>query len=392
MSKRYFSIDLGHRYLKFCIAEENNFGVLTPLSLIDRKIDSFKNGEIIDSELFQNEIIEFINEVSNQIGEKVTEVYLSFSAPYFTSVQAHGRAIVQGKNIRLEDLNRAKKLAKMTVSISQEGVVWEEPLYYLLDNSGTKIRDPIGMEARTIEVYLLAVQAVVSTINKIEQSFQKHKVKILQIMPNPLPASFAILEKKDKENGVVLVDFGSSLTSISVFKNGSLVDYHTFSFGWHDLVQEIAILQEADLEETEKILENLFNEEETVRQKTKIKLGKKSITYNNLIRFLEKHLSQLVNNKGFVDWFQKLKENYKLPVGVYLFGSVSHLPEIQKIFKDLIKMPVRLTTDRNNSLGEKEHIFLNAWGANILQHREIVSVSNIWQKLKTLWQDFFINR
>jgi len=393
MSQKFFALDLGHRYLKFCIAEENNFGVLTPLSLIDRKINSFKNGEIIDADLFAEEVIKFLSEVSQQIGQKVSEITLSFSAPYLTAYQAHGRAIVQGKNIRKEDLDRARKLAKMTVSVAQQSTLWEEPLYYLLDNSTNKIRDPIGMEARTVEVYLLTIQASISNISKIEQSFRKNKININHIIPNPIPASFAVLEKKDKENGVVLIDFGYHLTNVAVFKDGSLIDYKVFQFGWYDLVQELAILHESDLEETEQILENfLHTSDPEVLQKTKIKLGKKSINIQALSKIFEKTLNQLAKNCGLPDWFKKLKENYKLPGGAFILGSASHLPELQKIFRNLTSMPIKLAIEKNHSLGEKEHTFLNAWGLTLWQYREVGSTQNIWQKIKALWENFLIGR
>ena len=393
MSQRYLGLDLGHRYLKLCVAEENNFGVLTPLSLVDRKIYSFKNGEIIDTELFQEEVVNFLLEISKQIGQKISNIALSFSAPYFTSYQAHGRAIVQGKSVHQDDLERAIRLAKMSMFAPQNYTLWEEPLYYLLDSATNKIRDPLGMEARTIEVHLLIIQAMQSTIYKIEQIFKKNKINLSQIVPNPIPASFAVLDKKDKENGVVLIDFGSSLISVTAFKDGSLIEFKTFPFGYQDLVQELAIMNEADLEETEKALESLLNESEEMVPKFKLKVGKKTITYQNLIKIFEKNLVQWSKNNGLIDWFRRLKENHKLPGGAFIFGSAAHLPEVQKIFKNIINMPIKFAKSKSDVLGERGHYFLNAWGLNLLQHKESSPGEiSFWQKLKTLYQNLLFGR
>jgi hypothetical protein len=127
--------------------------------------------------------------------------------------------------------------------------------------------------------------------------------------------------------------------------------------------------------------------------KFKLKVGKKTITYQNLIKIFEKNLVQWSKNNGLIDWFRRLKESHKLPGGAFIFGSAAHLPEVQKIFKNIINMPIKFAKSKSDVLSERGHYFLNAWGLNLLQHKESSPGEiSFWQKLKTLYQNLLFGR
>ena len=393
MVKRYFGLDLGEKYLKLCIAEEDHLGNLRPVALPYKKIESFKNGEIVDIDNFQTEVLQFLKDIGEQLGERIKELSLSFSAPYFNAVNVFGRAIVQGTTITADDIEKAKKIAKMSVSSSNLAVIFEEPIYYLIDNLQSKIKDPIGMEARTIEVSLFIIQALLSTLNKIQNTFEKAKIKINNILPNPLPAAICVLDKKFKTGGCIIIDFGFYLTSVAVYKDNSLVAFKVFTFGLYDLLQELAIMSEADLAEVERFIEDFLKADAESKLKLKIKLGKKHFNYQSFMKILIKYLIQITKNYGFAEWIKKIKENYKLPGGAYILSSASLLEDIQKTFRHLINMPVKLLSTTNKELSLEDHHFLNSWGLCLYQFREsTIARKSIGNFLKDLLRHIFRNQ
>ncbi|MER3581552.1 MAG: hypothetical protein C4347_01755, partial [Patescibacteria group bacterium] len=80
MSEKFLGLDLGSKNLKLCVAEINETGELNLLTTIKKEINSFRNGEIIDDEEFNKEVIGFLKDLIFQLGIKNYKIVLSFSS------------------------------------------------------------------------------------------------------------------------------------------------------------------------------------------------------------------------------------------------------------------------------------------------------------------------
>ena len=81
-----------------------------------------------------------------------------------------------------------------------------------------------------LEVEAHIISGLIPNIKNIEKCVLQAGVDIDDIIPNCLAAPEAVLSKRQKELGVVVVDVGSGSTSISVFEEG--VTLHTALFRW----------------------------------------------------------------------------------------------------------------------------------------------------------------
>jgi cell division protein FtsA len=392
MKQKIFGIDLGNKALKICVGEEDEQGKTILLTKLSKNIESFNDGEIIDQEAFEEEVINTLKDVAYQIGDEPKNLILSFSASHFQFQKARGRVSLSEKYVNDEDIKKCHLLAKAALASTSYEILFEEPIAYFLDNLNIKVRDPLGMEARNLEVEFLVIQGLRSVISRIRDFFNKNGFKIFLILPNPLPASFILIPKKEKEQGVILVDFGYRIFNISIFQEGKLIYYQNLRFGLGDILEDLAIDFSLSFDEMLSIFDEIKNYDEKQTpgssRKLKIKVGKQKISYHNFLKLIDKKFSFYWKKNGLNDLFKKIKENYRLPIGVYLIGAGSYLPEINLSFKKYSGYPTKIETDIYKNLNQDERIFLNAVGS-IFYYQRLSQPKNFLDNLKELFFSLF---
>jgi cell division protein FtsA len=393
MPEKILSIDLGNKTLKACIGEENEKGSIDILLKISKNIESFNNGEIIDTDLFEEEVIKTIEDINKQISNEPKNLVLSFSSSFFNFQKIKGKISINDKNVSEDDIQKVHLIAKTSISSTNYEILFEEPFCYFVDNS-YKIREPLGVEARTLEVDLIVIQCFKSIIQKIKEVFETNGFKISLILPNPIPASFIILSKKEKEQGSVLVDFGYKIFTISVFQEGKLIFLKSLNFGLSNILEDLAIDLSLDFNDLINVFENLNFEDLNLKSNKKqkyLKFNKSKINYSKFLQILNNKLTYYFKKNDLKEIFQYLKGNYKLPLGIYLIGSGTFLPYIDVFFKKQSGYAVKNNFDdilKNFNLENKDIIFFNAIG-NIIYYNKKFKKVGFFESLKNIFANFF---
>ena len=387
MKQKIFSLDLGNKTLKICVGEEDEQGKITILTKLAKNIESFNDGEIIDPEVFEEEVINTLKDVAYQIGEEPKNLLLSFISSHFQFQRAKGRVSLTERYVTDEDIKKCHLLAKASLASTSYEILFEEPAAYFLDNLNIKVREPLGMEARSLEVDFVVIQGLKSVISRIKDFFNKNGLKISLILPNPLPASFILIPKKEKEQGVILIDFGYRLFNLSIFQEGKLIYYQNLKFGLGEILEDLALDFSLSFDEMLHIFDEVKNYDEQ-KKKLKIKIGKQKITYHNFLKLIDKKFSFYWKKNGLNDLFKKIKENYRLPIGIYLIGAGSYLPEINLSFKKYFNYPIKVESDIYKNLNSEERIFLNAVGS-IYYYQRLFQPKGFWDNLKELFFGLF---
>lgn len=381
MRKKIFSLDIGNKLLKLCVAEEDENGKITLLTKLAKNVESFSDGEIIDQENFFNEVIAPLREIAYQIGEDPKELILSLSSSYFIGQRTKGKISVNERYVSEDDVKKCLLIAKASLISSSYEIVFEEPVSYFFE-SGLRIRDPLGMEARSLEVDLFVVQGLKPSLAKLKDFFTHNGFKISLVLPNPLPASYVLLPKKDKELGVILIDFGYKVFNLTIFQESKLAFYQNVKFGLGDVLEDLAIDLGIDLQEIHGVFDQL-REEKLDKKKFKIKIGRQRYSYSTLVNLIEKKFVFYWKKNNLNELFKKIKENFRLPAGIYLTGGGVYLPEMENIFRKYSHYPVKTTTDQYNILTKDEGIYLNSLGA-IFFYQRLGYEKNFWVNLKDI--------
>lgn len=386
MRKKFFSLDIGNRLLKFCVAEEDENGKITLLTKLSKNVESFSDGEIIDQENFYNEIIVPLKEVIYQIGEDPKELIVSFSSSYFIGQKTKGKISVKERYVSDDDIKKCLNIAKASLISSSYEIIFEEPMAYFFE-SGLKIRDPLGMEARSLEVDLFVIQGLKPSLVKLRDFFNYHGFKISLILSNPLPASYILLPKKDKELGVILIDFGYRVLNLTIFQESKLAFFQNIKFGLGDILEDLAIDLGIDLQEVFLVFDQL-REEKLDKKKIKLKIGRQRYSYSTLVGLIDKKINFYWKKNNLNELFKKIKENFRLPAGIYLTGGGVYLPEMENIFKKYSHYPTKTTIDQYNILSKDEQIYSNSLGA-IFFYQRLNYEKSFWVNLKDIFFRIF---
>jgi hypothetical protein len=161
-----------------------------------------------------------------------------------------------------------------------------------------------------------------------------------------------------------------------------------------NILEDLAIDLSLDFNDLINVFENLNFEDLNLKSNKKqkyLKFNKSKINYSKFLQILNNKLTYYFKKNNLKEIFQYLKENYKLPLGIYLIGSGTFLPYIDVFFKKQSGYTVKNNFDdilKNFNLENKDIIFFNAIGNIIYYNKKFKKVS-FFESLKNIFANFF---
>jgi cell division protein FtsA len=400
MRKFYFGFDLGHFEWKMTILEENSTGDFVSFNQAVKN-ETLVKGEIIDESAFTAQLENIFSNLSESLGNyPIREAALTISLPQFQTHFAKGYTFPQG-NIEEEDIEKAIRMAKTSIALSNQEILLEFPNKFILDNEQV-IRDPKGMNAKRLDVEVIFVSVFKPIVTKIKQTFKDLRINLLNLQPSIFLASQLALSKREKEVGAVLIDFGGTSTALVVFQGGVLQDFKTFKFGCQNLIEDLALHLKISVEEAEEIRNQVFpisSAEQKIEpsfvkvagakeKRGKNKKDKSSLKKASIEKFLEKKFKEYVDDSNFVYFIKELKKKRKIMGAVLLGGGMLLRPSIDW-FKEILSMPIKLAKSELKILEERED-YLKFFASTAAAYYGLKSASEtgFWQRLRGLLKNF----
>ena len=94
---------------------------------------------------------------------------------------------------------------------------------FLVDEIGD-IQNPIGMTGSRLEVSTLIVESFAPHFDALTSVLSQAGIQVASVIFGPLASARAVLSKKQKELGVLMIDFGGGTTSIAIWRSGKTQD------------------------------------------------------------------------------------------------------------------------------------------------------------------------
>ena len=98
-------------------------------------------------------------------------------------------------------------------------------------DGGEKVKDPVGMKGIKLEAESLLIDIFSPVIKKIDEVGEMLGLAFNKKCVLPLAGAEFVLNDRDKDLGVLTIDFGADTTSICVYEDGELIDLKVFPFG-----------------------------------------------------------------------------------------------------------------------------------------------------------------
>jgi len=307
-----------------------------------------RRGVIVDTDEVTKLINESVEKAERMAGVTIKEAIVSIGGTEISFQGAKG-VIAVGKadgEVTEDDINRVIADAQNVALPLNKEIIHIIPKAYRLDDQ-QNIKDPIGMKGVRLEVDALVIEGSTSHVRNLTKCINQAGIEITELVLEPLAAAKSVLNKKQRENGVALVNLGGGTTSIAVFEETDLLHVAVLPIGAGHVTNDIAIGLRTSVEVAEKIkLEYGSAISKEIGKKEEIDLSKIDsqelgfISRHHVAEIMEARLEEI-----FALVAKELKSIGKdglLPSGVVIAGGGSKIPQIVELTKGIVSLPTQL--------------------------------------------------
>jgi cell division protein FtsA len=247
------AIDIGSSKIKILVAKKEREGLEAVLKL-EEDSEGVKSGVIFDPEK-TSKILKNLIEIARQnLKEKINSAFVNLGGIHLFCLPTHALISVSraDQSVSEEDLNRVLQEAK-TISAGQNKEIFDLIVKnFILD--GEKIsKEPLGLRGTRLEVEALALGYFTYSLENLKKTLLDCGLDVFELIPSFLATSKSVLNEKQKELGVCLIDIGAQTTTLSVFEDGNLIHFSVLPIGGQEITNKIAIQLQIDPELAERL-------------------------------------------------------------------------------------------------------------------------------------------
>ncbi len=310
-----------------------------------------RKGAVIDVEETIQSITASLEDAERMAGEPINHVFLGIGGNHIESLNSKGVIAVSGSEITESDVDRVLEAAQAVSIPSNRRILRVIPKAFTVDEQ-KGIKYPVGMTGIRLEVEAHIITGLAPTIKNLEKCVLQAGVDIDDIIPNCLASAEAVLSKRQKELGVVVIDIGCGGTSVTVFEEGSTLHTAVIPVGAENVTNDIAIGLRTSIDTSEKIkieygscLPEDVNERETIDLSLFSKIDTHTVSKKHMVQIIEARYHEIFTLAK--EELAKIHRDGMLPAGVVLTGAGVKMPGVIDIARETLNLPVQIGFPQN---------------------------------------------
>ncbi|SFV85305.1 Cell division protein FtsA [hydrothermal vent metagenome] len=316
------AIDIGSSKIVILLGDKKE-GRLEVIGYAKGPSVGVKKGEIVDVEKVAEAIYEIGKQVRESYNTEFHGVAVNVSDPNLKTINLNPNIHIPNGKVREQHVKNTIMNAESVRIESTERQINSVVHYYTLDkdpntHKGNVVQQPIGEKAENLEASIHIAVTSEQRAKNIEKSVEMNGIKVHNFVPSSMASSEPYLTEHQKEQGVCVVDIGSGVTDLSVFKNGGIFYSSAIQVAGDQITIDIA---------------DAFNTSFAEAERLKKKYGQvqsKGISEDKLVKF-----KQIDNNTqdyylSYVSLNEVVQESYK-----NLFSLIRKKLNSQKLYRSL---------------------------------------------------------
>lgn len=306
-----------------------------------------RRGVIVDLEETVKSINDSVEQAERTAGLNIDQAIISIGGSHIFSQYSKG-VIAIGRadgEVTEDDINRVISAAQAISVPPNREILHIIPRDYSLDDQ-KNIKDPLGMTGVRLEVDAMIVEGSSPFIRNLTKCTEQAGISVDSLVISPLAASKAVLSKRQKELGVVLIDIGGGTTSIAVFEEDDLLHVAAVPVGGNHITNDVAIGLRTSIEVAEKVkleygnaLPNEIGKKENINLASIDPNEEGMVSRQHVAEIIEARLEEifsLVNKE-----LKAIKKDKLLPGGAVLVGGTAKLPGAVDLAKNCLGLPAQ---------------------------------------------------
>lgn len=405
----YTGIDVGSSQVRVVVAQKDGpEQQLTVIGVGTAPTTGMQKGVVTDVDEAVQSVSRALDVAERTAGVPIERAYVSINGSHVSSQNSRGVIAVSRADgeITSDDVDRVINAAQAISLPPNREILHVLPQNFIVDGQ-EHIHDPVGMTGVRLEVEAHIIEGSAPFIKNLTKVINQSGIHIEDFVFAPLSAAVAILEKRQKELGVVLVDLGAGTTGMVVYEEKTLLHTNVLPVGSSHITNDIAIGLRTSIDTAEMIkIEHGTALVDDVKENETIVITaedgeQESVSRQEVANIISARLEELFS---FIDKELKaIGRSGMLPAGVVVTGGGAHLPGIVEIAKKRLRLPVRIgrpaelsgVVDQLNDPGFAVALGLIAWAIE-QEHRptsgrslNMPNVGNSIQKVRE-WMKTFL--
>ncbi|MCK5080630.1 MAG: cell division protein FtsA [Candidatus Moranbacteria bacterium] len=349
IKQKYITVlDIGSSFVRVVVAEI--ISGEKPRVIGVGKTESFgmRKGVIIDLEDVVKSIKSSVEKAERMSGVQVEDVYVAVGGSHLKCISTKGVIGVSKADgeVTEDDVERVLDSSQAINIAHNYEILHVIPQNFSLDDQ-KGIREPVGMIGVRLEMRGVVIAGFIPYLRNIAKCINRANFSLNGFVAAPLAAAKAILNKRQKELGVVSVDIGGETTSLAIFEERELVYLAVLPVGANHITNDVAIGMRTAIDVAEKAkLKYGSAIPDEIDKKEKINLASLSseeegvISRHHVAEIIEarvEEIFQLVEKE-----LKKINRSALLPAGVVLTGGGSCLYGMVDLAKENLKLPAQI--------------------------------------------------
>jgi len=341
-------LDIGSANIKCVIGQivEQEREISSHIVGIAENISQGVNKGIISNiEDAVSSISETLEKAERMVGLPIDRAIVNINGVHIKSALSHGVVAVAKADgeIKEEDISRVIEAAQAIATPPNYEIMHIVPKSFTVD-SQQGISDPVGMTGIKLEVDAQIILGLSSQIKNLTKCIYRTGVDIDELVLGGLASAEAVLSKRQKDLGVVLLDIGAATTNLVVFEEGDLLHNAVLPIGAGHITNDIAIGLRTSIEVAEAIKREYGTALVTgISKREEINLAEFQETETGFVS--RQHVAEIIEarlEEIFImanEELKKIERNGLLPGGIVMVGGGAKLEGIVEMAKKVFELP-----------------------------------------------------
>jgi cell division protein FtsA len=400
-------LDIGSSKIRVVVAQKFDSRGLNIIGFAETSSEGISKGVIKSVEDAVSCISRTFEQAERMTGIPIERAFVSISGSDVRSESTKGVIAVAKADgeIKAEDVERVVEAAQAVSVPPNYEILHVIPREFSVD-SQKGIKDPVGMTGIRLEADVQIVEGLSAQVKNITKVVYRAGVEVEDLVLASLAAAEAVLSKRQKELGVMVLNIGGATSSFAVFDEGDLVHSHVVPVGSSHISGDIAIGLRTSIDTAEEVKVRYGTADvHNLTSKEDIDLSR--ITEGEVGVVSRKHVAEIIEARveeifKLADLeLEKISRSGKLPAGVVLCGGGAKLEGLIALARKIFRLPASVghprdidsTIDKINDPSLATAVGLVKWGDNL---RNLYVASGRWtmgeevsKKMKKWFRSFF---
>jgi len=348
IGEKYFcGLDIGTQTIKAALIAPKENRQFELLGVREVKTAGYENGSVVDLGELSVSINAAMSGLMKNTHVKIKSVQFGISGEL---VRERRSAAVMplldrgNKVISHRDILKIQKQARLLGVKMDEVILHDFPQGYKVDDVN-RASNPVGLYGRKLEVETLVVAVHNTVLKNLTKAVNQAGFDVENLFFTTYAATQTALDDFQRKQGCILVDIGSSLTDVVIFKGGQLRFLGSIPLGSNDVTRAIVERLNIGYDLAEDIKKSYAvvrhghastDEEILIKREDGYEPVKKHVISDAIEQVIADLLNMVASSVKQTEFFDQLK------TGIVMAGGGALLSGLAERFEEDLGLPAKM--------------------------------------------------